>query len=156
MAGSGRQNFNGRIFRSDHAAQRNAPRRAAPRRRAPPRSFPLRIASLRSAAPRDALHRSTPLRSASRHNATPLAMTFKPPNAITCTVNTARSVSGLGRTKIYELMHDGRLQSVTVDGRRLIVWASLEKLLAPEPTPGPAPDKGGQRRTAAKRVSAAT
>jgi hypothetical protein len=75
---------------------------------------------------------------------------------ITCTVRAALETSGLGRTKLYELMDDGRLESVKIDGRRLIVWASLEKLLAPEPTPGPAPDKGGQRRTAAKRASATT
>jgi excisionase family DNA binding protein len=51
---------------------------------------------------------------------------------ITCTVAEACEVSGLGRTKIYEALTDGRLASTKIDNRRLIIVASLFKLLEPE------------------------
>jgi hypothetical protein len=68
---------------------------------------------------------------------------------ITCTVRAALEASGLGRTKLNELLASGRLESVKIDGRRLIVWASLERLLASGPTPGSGPAKGGRGRTGA-------
>jgi excisionase family DNA binding protein len=37
--------------------------------------------------------------------------------------------SGLGRTSIYELIKEGRLQSLKVGGRRLVVADSLRQLL---------------------------
>jgi excisionase family DNA binding protein len=48
---------------------------------------------------------------------------------ITCTVRTALETSGLGRTKLYELMDSGRLESIKIGKRRLIKIESLEKLL---------------------------
>jgi excisionase family DNA binding protein len=51
---------------------------------------------------------------------------------ITCTVAEACEVSGLGRTKIYEAIADGRLVSTRVDKRRLILVASLQKMLTPQ------------------------
>lgn len=39
-------------------------------------------------------------------------------------------ISGLGRTSIYELIREGRLASLTLKGRRLVLVASLEALLA--------------------------
>jgi hypothetical protein len=42
--------------------------------------------------------------------------------------DTAR-VSSLGLTTIYKLINEGRLESTTVNGRRLIFYASLKKLL---------------------------
>jgi excisionase family DNA binding protein len=51
---------------------------------------------------------------------------------ITCTVAEACEASGLGRTKIYEAMADGRLASTKIDNRRLIIVASLIKMLEPE------------------------
>ncbi len=51
---------------------------------------------------------------------------------ITCTIPEACQVSGLGRTKLYELMADGRLEFVKVDNRRLPRVASLLKLLSGE------------------------
>jgi excisionase family DNA binding protein len=50
----------------------------------------------------------------------------------TCTIAEACEASGLGRTKIYEALADGRLFSTKVGNRRLILVASLLKLLEPE------------------------
>jgi excisionase family DNA binding protein len=50
---------------------------------------------------------------------------------ICCSVKEAMQASGLGRTKLYELMDAGKLQSVKIGERRLINWKSLEKLLTP-------------------------
>ena len=47
---------------------------------------------------------------------------------ITVTVPTALAITGLGRTKLYELIATGRLKAVKVDGRRLVTYASLEQL----------------------------
>jgi hypothetical protein len=49
----------------------------------------------------------------------------------TCTIDEACAASGLGRTKINQAIVDGRLQTVKVDARRLIVVPSLLKLLSP-------------------------
>ena len=48
---------------------------------------------------------------------------------ITCTVSEACQVSGLGRTKLYQAMSEGRLKFVKFDKRRLIHIPSLLKLL---------------------------
>jgi hypothetical protein len=48
---------------------------------------------------------------------------------ITISVNEAKRLTGLGHTKIYELMNDGRLKSIVLDGRRLVILASLEALV---------------------------
>ena len=53
-------------------------------------------------------------------------------NRITCTIAEACEASGLGRTKIYEAISDGRLVSTRIDRRRLIIVASLLKMLEPE------------------------
>lgn len=44
------------------------------------------------------------------------------------TLNDAVKLSGLGRTKLYELINDGTVKSTTVGRRRLVVYASLEAL----------------------------
>jgi excisionase family DNA binding protein len=49
---------------------------------------------------------------------------------ITCTIPEACQVSGLGRTKLYQAMSDGRLEFVKVDNRRLVCIPSLLKLLS--------------------------
>jgi hypothetical protein len=41
----------------------------------------------------------------------------------------AREISGLGNTKIYELIRSGELKSTTVRVRRLVFVASLRDLL---------------------------
>jgi hypothetical protein len=54
-----------------------------------------------------------------------------PIKPLTVTVRVARQISGLGNTKIYELINNGAIESVKVDNRRLVVLASLERLLTP-------------------------
>jgi excisionase family DNA binding protein len=48
---------------------------------------------------------------------------------LTCTINEACEVTGLGRTKLYELIGDGHLATTTVGRRRLVVVRSLLSLL---------------------------
>jgi excisionase family DNA binding protein len=48
---------------------------------------------------------------------------------IAITISEACRLSGLGRSKIYQLIADGRLDSIVVDRRRLIRMHSLEHLL---------------------------
>jgi excisionase family DNA binding protein len=50
---------------------------------------------------------------------------------LTCTINEACEVTGLGRTKLYELIGDGHLATTSVGRRRLVVVRSLLSLLAP-------------------------
>jgi excisionase family DNA binding protein len=52
---------------------------------------------------------------------------------LTVTVSTAKKISGLGNTTIWALIKARKLESINVGRRRLIVYASLEKLLLPEP-----------------------
>jgi excisionase family DNA binding protein len=47
---------------------------------------------------------------------------------ITVTVETALKISGLGRTKLYELINAGTIKTITIGRRRLVVYASLEAL----------------------------
>ncbi len=47
----------------------------------------------------------------------------------TCTINEACEVTGLGRTKLYELIGEGHLATTTVGRRRLVVVRSLLSLL---------------------------
>jgi excisionase family DNA binding protein len=61
------------------------------------------------------------------HGAKPLAVT----------VAVARSLSGLGNTTIWALIKSGKLESVRVRRRRLIIYRSLEKLLSPTPSDSP-------------------
>lgn len=48
---------------------------------------------------------------------------------ISLTISDACRVSGLGRTKLYELIRSGLLESTVVGGRRLIRYDSLNQLL---------------------------
>ena len=50
---------------------------------------------------------------------------------LTVSVKTARQITGLGNTTIYQLIGDGTLESVKVHNKRLIVFASLERLATP-------------------------
>ncbi len=53
-------------------------------------------------------------------------------NRRTLRVKDAQSSSGLGRTKLYELIGDGTLQTVKVGRARLILRESLDALLTPK------------------------
>lgn len=50
---------------------------------------------------------------------------------LTCTIEEACSATGLGRTKIYELIGAGCLATTTVGRRRLVSVDSLRALLEP-------------------------
>lgn len=51
---------------------------------------------------------------------------------ITVTVAEAKRLSGLGHTKLWELIGSGVLETVRVGRRRLVIYASLCRLLAPD------------------------
>jgi excisionase family DNA binding protein len=48
---------------------------------------------------------------------------------ISVTVKTAREITGLGNTTIYELIKRGELKTVSIGRRRLILFDSLEELI---------------------------
>jgi excisionase family DNA binding protein len=48
---------------------------------------------------------------------------------LTCTINEVCEVTGLGRTKLYELIGEGLLATTTIGRRRLVVVRSLLSLL---------------------------
>jgi hypothetical protein len=52
------------------------------------------------------------------------------PEPITIPIKEALRISGLGLTKIYELINDGRVQTVKIDNRRLVIYESLKALLS--------------------------
>jgi excisionase family DNA binding protein len=51
-----------------------------------------------------------------------------PLKPITVTVPTALAVTGIGRTKFYELVKLGRIRTVAIGRRTLVIYADLEKL----------------------------
>ena len=51
---------------------------------------------------------------------------------ISCTIPEASEASGLGRSKIYELMAEGRIETTSVGRRRLILVPSLFRLVRPQ------------------------
>jgi excisionase family DNA binding protein len=48
---------------------------------------------------------------------------------ITCSVKAAVAATGLGKDTIYKMMDEGRLESATVGGRRLVFVNSLQTYL---------------------------
>ncbi len=54
-----------------------------------------------------------------------------PSHPISMTIAAAVTYSGLSRTTIYRLIGMGRLEAVNVMGRRLVLRASLDALIAP-------------------------
>ena len=71
------------------------------------------------------------------HGVPPAAAVRGPAGAIpfaqrlTCTIAEACQATGLGRTKLYELIGDGHLGTTTIGRRRLVLVSSLRALLAP-------------------------
>ena len=57
----------------------------------------------------------------------PSAMPFA--QRLSCTIDDACEVTGLGRTKLYELIGTGRIVTTTIGRRRLVVVRSLLALL---------------------------
>jgi excisionase family DNA binding protein len=60
---------------------------------------------------------------------------------LTCTINEACEVTGLGRTKLYELIGTGHLITTTVGRRRLVLVSSLQSLLDVNPS-----EPGGMKK----------
>jgi hypothetical protein len=71
---------------------------------------------------------------------------------LTVTVNTTCALTGLGPTKIWTLIKEGRLDVVRLDGRTLVKFPSLERLLAPDPSSQPAPRPTPRRRRRPAKV----
>jgi hypothetical protein len=53
-----------------------------------------------------------------------------PSDRITATIPEFRRLSGIGRSRIYELLDAGELESIHLGARRLIVIDSYRRLLA--------------------------
>jgi excisionase family DNA binding protein len=60
------------------------------------------------------------------HGAIPFAQ------RLTCTIAKACEATGLGRTKLYELIGEGHLDTTTIGRRRLVLVRSLRALLVAE------------------------
>lgn len=60
------------------------------------------------------------------------AATRKRVEPLSISIATAKQVSGLGHTKLFELIKDGRLKSTKLDGKRLVNFASLKSLVGAE------------------------
>ena len=50
---------------------------------------------------------------------------------LSCTIEEACQATGIGRTKLYEEMSAGRVQTANIGKRRLVLVASLLKRLEP-------------------------
>jgi excisionase family DNA binding protein len=53
--------------------------------------------------------------------------------AIAISINDAAKALGLGRTSIYAMIADGRLESFKLGRRRLVTVASIQRLAATAP-----------------------
>src|SRR4051812_14502718 len=56
---------------------------------------------------------------------------------VTCTIEEALQATGLGRTKLYEQIAEGRVLTTSVGRRRLVIVRSLKELLDPTSVPAP-------------------
>jgi len=64
---------------------------------------------------------------------------------IMVTVATALAVTGLGRTKFYGLVKDGRIRTRKIGRRTLVVYADLESLANDEAGSARRPRRGSLR-----------
>jgi excisionase family DNA binding protein len=51
------------------------------------------------------------------------------PKPVSTTIDDTCHITGLGRTKIYELIGDGKLKTVAIGRRRLVLYSSIEELI---------------------------
>jgi len=58
---------------------------------------------------------------------------------LSCTIDEACQATGIGRTKLYEEIAAGRIQTTNVGKRRLVLVPSLLCLLNPQGSPHSAP-----------------
>lgn len=56
----------------------------------------------------------------------------EPPKPMAVPVDDTCRITGLGRTSIYELIAQGKLKSVAIGRRRLVLYESIEALLHAE------------------------
>ena len=56
----------------------------------------------------------------------------KEPERLAVPVDDACTITGLSRSSIYDLIADGRLKSVMIGRRRLVLMRSIEALLQPQ------------------------
>jgi excisionase family DNA binding protein len=54
---------------------------------------------------------------------------------IVTTIKGTAEALGIGRTKIYDLINAGELETVKIGTRRLVTIASIRKLVEPEQRP---------------------
>jgi excisionase family DNA binding protein len=74
------------------------------------------------------------------------------PEPITTTIGDFCRLTGLGRSTIYELLGDGRLDSVKIGKRRLILLDSYRRLIERKPgTPTPTALRRMNRLTASPK-----
>jgi excisionase family DNA binding protein len=69
---------------------------------------------------------TSPSRNVFTHNSSEAGEAAKP---ITVTVQSARRLLGLGNTSIWKLIGEGRLETIRVGRRRLILYRSIEDLI---------------------------
>jgi excisionase family DNA binding protein len=65
---------------------------------------------------------------------------------LSLTVKATCALTGLGPTKVWELIRDGRLEVARVDGRTLVRFSSIERLLSPDQNEQSASRKTPRRR----------
>ena len=63
---------------------------------------------------------------------------------LTISVNEAAKALGLGRTSIYAMIGDGRLEAFKLGRRTLIRMDSIKRIVATPPGFGPARQENGQ------------
>jgi excisionase family DNA binding protein len=51
------------------------------------------------------------------------------PKPVSTTIDDACQITGLGRTKVYELIGQGKLKAVAIGRRRLVLYSSIEELI---------------------------
>jgi excisionase family DNA binding protein len=51
------------------------------------------------------------------------------PRPVTTTIDDTCHITGLGRTKVYELISEGKLKAITIGRRRLVLYSSIEELI---------------------------
>jgi excisionase family DNA binding protein len=52
------------------------------------------------------------------------------PKPLTCTIHDTCRITGLGKTKVYELIAQRKLKAVAIGKRRLVLYSSIEELIA--------------------------
>lgn len=53
----------------------------------------------------------------------------KAPKPVSATIDDTCHITGLGRSKVYELISEGKLKAVAIGRRRLVLYSSIEELI---------------------------